>query len=87
VGSNLLRTKETQAQIASMLRVLETWKGCFAAHGVGQESLRMQEGAMLPASFRLRPSPSALSYRIDWMRGHGMLRRPLGLFAANTVSL
>ena len=52
-----LSREEAEAQIASMLRVVESWMDCFAAHGVELESLQMLEGAMLPVSFH-RTEPS-----------------------------
>ena len=59
-GAFGLSREEAEAQIASMLRVVESWKGHFAAHGVGQASLDMLDGAILPASFHRTEPPRAV---------------------------
>jgi serine/threonine-protein kinase HipA len=55
-----LTRADAQAQIATMLGVVERWKDHFAAHGVEQRSLEMLEGAILPASFRRTEPPGAI---------------------------
>lgn len=55
-----LTREDAEAQIAHMLRVVETWKDHFSAHGVEPASVDMLAGAILPASFHRTEPPEAV---------------------------
>jgi serine/threonine-protein kinase HipA len=48
---------EARAEVDTMLAVVGRWRERFAAHGIGERTLLMLEGAMLPASFHLTVPP------------------------------